>query len=403
MLRRSHKKSRAGCLECKRRHVKCDEQRPKCIICTLSERDCSYASPTQPSQATSMADNEAASSIGDRVGISPPGSVSGSASSIPGDAAPVPGVPLPELGHPSSYLSTDVNTAHMELIIRFKFSDHAPEMNEELHDFSSKLLFRCALQAPYLMHQMLAVCARRLAVLFPERSSFFFEHAMHLQTRAISIYNETAAKVQIDQNNCSALLLYCSLLSRHLLADLLAKRDTNFDGFLDRYLQFLSISGGLKGVSVSAWDLLLESDIRHLVLWAIGISQSPPLGNHCDYLRHLISEASSLDLVSKDACRKAVDYLQVGFDRILGNDVRNERYLMIFMPAAVPSEFTDLLVQRRQEAIAVMGHWALYLHLSREVWHVADSGAHLLKSIATYLGPDWGHWLSWPLSVLAQN
>lgn len=321
-----------------------------------------------------------------------------------GDAAPVPGVPLPELGHPSSHLCHDVNSAHMELMIRFKFSDHAPELNEELHDFASKLLFRCALQAPYLMHQMLAVCARRLVALFPDRSDFFSEHAMHLQTRAISIYNETAAKAQIDQNNCSALLLYCSLLSRHLLADLLAKRDTNLDGFLDRYLQFLSISGGLKGVSISAWELLLESDIKHLVLWAISISQSLPLGNHCDYLRHLISESLSLDAQSKEACLKAAAYLQVGFDRILGNDVRNERYLMIFMwPAAVPSEFTELLAQRRPEAIAVMGYWALYLHLSRDVWHVAGSGAHLLRSIAAYLGPDWGHWLSWPLDMLAQN
>ncbi|KAK4174825.1 hypothetical protein QBC36DRAFT_356212 [Triangularia setosa] len=408
MLRRSHKKSRAGCLECKRRHVKCDEQRPKCIICTLSERDCSYASPTQLSQTTAGTDGTATPFSGDRVAVSPPGSVSGSsvsnaASSTLGDAAPVPGVPLPELGHPSSYLCHDVNSAHMELMIRFKFSDHAPELNEELHDFASKLLFRCALQAPYLMHQMLAVCARRLAGLFPDRSDFFLEHAMHLQTRAISIYNETAAKAQIDQNNCSALLLYCSLLSRHLLADLLAKRDTNLDGFLDRYLQFLSISGGLKGVSVTAWELLLESDIKHLVLWAIGISQSLPLGNHCDYLRHLISESLSLGLQSREACLKAVDFLQVGFDKILGHDVRNERYLMIFMPAAVPSEFTDLLAQRRPEAIAVMGYWALYLHLSRNVWHVADSGAYLLRSIARYLGPDWGHWLSWPLSMLEQT
>ncbi|KAK4672800.1 hypothetical protein QC763_106220 [Podospora pseudopauciseta] len=328
MLRRSHKKSRAGCLECKRRHVKCDEQRPKCIICTLSGRDCSYASPVTDGAPVSFA--------GDRVAVSPPGSLSGSPMSnvavgTIGDAAPVPGVPLPELGHPSSHLCHDVNSAHMELMIRFKFSDHAPELNEELHDFASKLLFRCALQAPYLMHQMLAVCARRLVALFPDRSDFFSEHAMHLQTRAISIYNETAAKAQIDQNNCSALLLYCSLLSRHLLADLLAKRDTNLDGFLDRYLQFLSISGGLKGVSISAWELLLESDIKHLVLWAISISQSLPLGSHCDYLRHLISESLSLDAQSKEACLKAAAYLQVGFDRILGNDVRNERYLMIFM------------------------------------------------------------------------
>lgn len=62
MIRRQHKKSRNGCSECKRRHIRvgrtssavtvprliflsgrqCDEQRPTCINCTKAERACSY-------------------------------------------------------------------------------------------------------------------------------------------------------------------------------------------------------------------------------------------------------------------------------------------------------------------------------------------------------------------------
>ncbi|KAK4167090.1 hypothetical protein QBC43DRAFT_349111, partial [Cladorrhinum sp. PSN259] len=394
MLRRSHKKSRAGCLECKRRHVKasqhppCDEQRPKCIICTLSDRDCSYGPPSS-SQFPSPGQGSTST-----VGGSPP-------SNPIGDAAPVPGVPIPDLGQPSS-LYQDVNLAHMELLIRFKFADHAPELNADMHDFSSRLLFKCALEAPYLMHQMLAVSARHLAVLKPDRADFFHDHAMHLQTRAVSIYNETAAKAQINTSNCSALLLFCSLLGRHFLADMLAKRDAGFDTFLDRYLQFLSISRGLKATSMSAWELLLESDIRHLVLWALNLSQSVPQGSHCNDIQRLVAESPTLDPSSKEACARAIAYLQVGFDSILGGDVRNQRYLMIFMwPASVPEEFTGLLERRQPEAIAIMGYWALYLHCSKDVWHVGDSGAYLLRSIAQYLGPAWHHWLSWPLAMLA--
>jgi hypothetical protein len=69
----------------------------------------------------------------------------------------------------------------------------------------------------------------------------------------------------------------------------------------------------------------------------------------------------------------------------------------------VPQLFTDLLSQRRPEAIAIMGYWALLLHYSRALWHVGDSGAHLLNSISQHLGHDWQHWLSWPLSVLASD
>ncbi|KAK4193242.1 hypothetical protein QBC35DRAFT_100150 [Podospora australis] len=407
MLRRSHKKSRAGCLECKRRHVKCDEQRPKCIICTLSDRDCSYATPsTEPSSTAGSPPPSLPALTPGVTSPSPPGTSSWPTPSVATDgdsATPVPGVPIPEFGQPSQ-LYQDVNLAHMELLIRFKFADHAPELNVEMHDFSSKLLFQCALQAPYLMHQMLAASARHLAVLTPERSEFFREHAMHLQTRAVSIYNETAAKAQIDRNNCSALLLFCSLLGRHLFADLLAKRDTGFDEFLTRYLQFVSISGGLKAMSVAAWDLLLESDIKHLVIWALTLSRTTPQGNHCDHLHRLVAQSQNLDLVAKDACARAIGLLQVGFDGVLGNDMRNQKYLMIFMwPASVPQEFTELLAQRRPEAIAIMGHWALYLHCSREVWHVADAGSYLIRSIAEYLGPEWQYWLNWPLTMLSEN
>lgn len=224
-----------------------------------------------------------------------------------------------------------VNMDHMELLIRFNFAEHAPELNVELHEFSSRLLFKCALEAPYLMHQILAVSARRLASLEPERADYFLEHAMRLQTKAVSIYNETAAKAQIDQSNCSALLLFCSLLGRHLLADLLAKHDADFPAFLARYLEFLTISRGLMAMSVAAWDLLLESDIKHLVLWALEISRSTPQGSHCEELQRLLTESSDLDAMSKEACVRAIAYLQVGFDSLLGADTRNQRYLMIFM------------------------------------------------------------------------
>ena len=219
----------------------------------------------------------------------------------------------------------------MELLILFNFAEHAPELNVDMHEFSSSLLFKCALEAPYLMHQILAVSARRQAVLKPERADYYLEHAMHLQTKGVSIYNETAAKAQIDQTNCSALLLFCSLLGRHLLADLLAKRDADFDTFLTRFLEFLSISRGLMAMSVTAWDLLLQSDIKHLVIWALGIAQSTPQGNHCNELQRLVAESKDLEPTAKEACMRAIACLQVGFDSLLGVDTRNQRFLMVFM------------------------------------------------------------------------
>ncbi|KAJ6110291.1 hypothetical protein N7486_002526 [Penicillium sp. IBT 16267x] len=42
VTRRSHRKSRNGCIKCKERHIKCDEGLPKCSSCTARELHCEY-------------------------------------------------------------------------------------------------------------------------------------------------------------------------------------------------------------------------------------------------------------------------------------------------------------------------------------------------------------------------
>ncbi|RYO89988.1 hypothetical protein DL766_005112 [Monosporascus sp. MC13-8B] len=39
--RRAHRKSRLGCLQCKKRKIKCDETRPSCLNCIRREITCS--------------------------------------------------------------------------------------------------------------------------------------------------------------------------------------------------------------------------------------------------------------------------------------------------------------------------------------------------------------------------
>lgn len=44
LTRRSHKKSRDGCLKCKVRKIKCDEQKPECTQCKMKSFACQYSS-----------------------------------------------------------------------------------------------------------------------------------------------------------------------------------------------------------------------------------------------------------------------------------------------------------------------------------------------------------------------
>ncbi|CAK7563933.1 MAG: hypothetical protein SEPTF4163_001815 [Sporothrix epigloea] len=51
--KRPHKKSRAGCINCKTRKVKCNEDRPRCRACTLRKENCVYPSAAQTSVSSS--------------------------------------------------------------------------------------------------------------------------------------------------------------------------------------------------------------------------------------------------------------------------------------------------------------------------------------------------------------
>ncbi|KAL0570219.1 transcription factor [Marasmius crinis-equi] len=53
---RSHKKSRTGCAQCKKRRVKCDEGRPTCGNCERRQSDCVYVERSKPDDDESVPD-----------------------------------------------------------------------------------------------------------------------------------------------------------------------------------------------------------------------------------------------------------------------------------------------------------------------------------------------------------
>ena len=54
LTRRKHKKSRKGCLTCKRRHIRCDENVPQCFNCTKGNRSCNYEVPENDEDDSAM-------------------------------------------------------------------------------------------------------------------------------------------------------------------------------------------------------------------------------------------------------------------------------------------------------------------------------------------------------------
>ncbi|KAF2864668.1 hypothetical protein BDV95DRAFT_508975 [Massariosphaeria phaeospora] len=396
MLRRSHKKSRGGCAQCKQRHVKCDEGRPVCMLCTMSGRDCSFASQALPqhsaaAQSTLSQDQDCLMTEGlVQLPTSIPTPASSEHQSINLDQDADPDEPI--------------NLNHMELIIHltedqgmFNLSDEV----DDLHAYALPFALKTGLKSPYLLHQMLAFSARHLAFLHPGSSATYIHQAISLQTRAVSLFNSTHAAV--DQSNCVAILLFSTILGQHLLADTLAKRDPGgLEPFLAHYLQCAGMHRGIHSIAESAWPQLMVSELEPVLSSSHRFTSRQPKGHDCDRIKALVDSAAGLSVDDKTACRVALQYLQVGLDAALNEEEQGNRFKMInAWSMLVPPEFRALLAAKRPEALAVMAHYALLLHYGRAMWQVGDSGVYLLGLIVDYLGPPWSLWLDLPREGVA--
>jgi hypothetical protein len=140
--RRAHTKSRNGCLVCKKRKVKCTEERPTCTACLQRNTLCSYPD--------------------ERTAGNPTSSIFSSAfHSTPLVSLPtrrlLPFPATPEL--PSDLNLTDLRLQHHFLTTCYP---HLPANNESIWRTEIPII---ASQRPYLMHSLLGLAATHLDLL----------------------------------------------------------------------------------------------------------------------------------------------------------------------------------------------------------------------------------------------
>lgn len=378
----------------------------------VSLRSCEYASESPQRDAylpiTSKCDqdNESAPSPNSQTASSP--------EKPEPNKPPVPLDALNFLTSHGAYAISDIETLNlgqMELIIHLISDKDISSLATKVGDYSQGISFalNIGLSWPYLLYQLLAFSARHLAYLHPPRSSAYLNRAVALQTRAISLF-KTLWTGDIDTSNCTAILLFSSILGHHLLADMLSKRHSKgLEEFLPEYLQCLDLHKGIYTIAKTAWPMLMETELGPILADSSRFtSQTPALGRHC---RSLVELVDPLGVEERDACREAIRYLQIGLDAMgpserddveVGCRERNVE-MTVLWPMLIPPKFKTLLAAKRPEALILQGHYALLLHYARDMWQVSDAGSYMLRIIADYLGESWNHWLQGPLEVLAQD
>lgn len=172
LTRRSHKKSRDGCLKCKVRKIKCDEKKPECTQCKLKSFACQYPSNTTRRETTTIRR---------------------------------PSQMLAKSPAASQFSLKDMAFFHHFLTISFP---HLPLGND---DVWVRDIPQFAQEYTYLMHAILALGASHLnrVVPLPEYEKDALMHRGH----AINGLNTCMAKSKHEYGEADAMLATCYALT----------------------------------------------------------------------------------------------------------------------------------------------------------------------------------------------
>lgn len=383
--RRRHHKSRGGCRECKRRHIKCDEQRPSCINCRVSSRHCEYLALNLTAASDEVL----------RLSPSPTAYI---------DRATSPGPPKPTVQQQYSdpqVLEHDRNYTleHMKL---FHHVEHGITTWLGATDFMTPLVeqyIETALTTPYLMNQLLALSALHLSYISTHDAARYRSLATELQTRGLSLFN-----AMNDYSDGIPRWYFSSLLAMHNLATTLADCHLQeFDTFLDSFISQIELHQGTQAIGKGSWNAIQSSGLRQ---WLDHLEESnsatssPSDAGPCMFARML--QTSRLNTASINTCWEASSALLHVREKMQGPNGWGPHAAMAW-PNLISKDFISLLSERVPEALLIMAHYAEMLYTYRDYWVFGDSGEYLINGLAARLGGSWSQWLKRPLAVLSDS
>ncbi|ETS82443.1 hypothetical protein PFICI_04319 [Pestalotiopsis fici W106-1] len=392
--RRAHHKSRGGCRECKRRHIKCDEGRPHCVNCSVSSRHCEYAGAAV---ATSTPAPELLPIS------SPPAPVSG-VKYTDRSTSPIIQESHIHLPGPSQILSHGYafTLEHMQL---FHHVEHGITTWLGVTDSMIPLVeqyIKTALTTPYLMDQLLALSALHLSYSVNHETVRYRSLATELQTRGLSLFNAMRG----TDSDGTARWYFSSLLAVHHLATTLAVHDEqNFDAFLDNFVSHMGLHQGTQAIGIESWTSIRSGGLRawldQLDEASSSVSSSPSAADEPMFARML--QTSRLNAASVNTCWEAASALLFVREKTQPGPHGWGPHAAMAWPNLVPHEFISLLGERVPEALLILAHYAELLHTYRDYWVFGNAGEYLIRGLAARLGATWTKWLKRPLAVLSET
>ncbi|EMD93838.1 hypothetical protein COCC4DRAFT_54056 [Bipolaris maydis ATCC 48331] len=380
--RKTHTKSRKGCFQCKQRHTKCNEARPRCANCVRLDIHCTF--PTIPDSYTS------------------PSQHSSGVSSSYGE----PGLPeSPDAPH--SHTGSDLPLADLQLLHHWiKSCAKSLHPNPSPRSSAWQIEFvELGFEFPFLLRGFLALSAIHQAFLLApnDRQPFLLQADSHI-SRALDTYRKNLqnpdVKLALPMFMFSSVIFMYNFGSAHL--------QQPEDPIAALHHCFMLLQG-IKVVVMPHWNQIKDTAfVAHMTDYHSedllkGLDNLASQDKPQEILRLKELTELLLDSQDKEACTAGIDELHTTWLRFRHLPIDRDEYsLLFYWPSMLESRFLELLAAHNPVTCIITTHFVAMLAQSRPVWWLGKWPQWLLSASEQLLAatPDLLKWLEWPREMI---
>ncbi|KAF4548514.1 Fungal Zn(2)-Cys(6) binuclear cluster domain-containing protein 4 [Elsinoe fawcettii] len=399
----SHAKSRSGCTNCKKRHVKCDEQGPPCANCIArsSSSTCHFPSRrhSPPStQPLAIARRTTPESTDSSTNSSPPRTTYLLSHSFP---LPIPTNPSPPLPFsPSSHL------LELELLHRWTTLTHRSftSIAEDVPNMTITFP-RYGLRYSFLLHGLFALAALESSITSPDPG----QGRRYLRA-ALTYYDAASVSFRSYLPNLGrgggdlqySLYMFSALaMAMHMAIPLCCRAmgvgptGRTGDGeevygdedVVDMMAQLFNLQVGMVELAMYDAKGLWESEYGPALIRAEEIVKVPLLGGLGEGTEEAIQRARRLAIAKGGEDGGDYAAALVGLRFCFTEEKRDMmRGLCVAWPCMAGRHFMQLFKGKDQVALWLLMHWAVMLHrLGLRAWWASSLGTRLVTELSETL------------------
>ncbi|KAJ5147032.1 hypothetical protein N7526_000384 [Penicillium atrosanguineum] len=440
--RRSHRKSRNGCPECKTRRLKCDERYP-CTNCVKHGIPCSYVVPTEQDSTPASSASPASQAQAHIQPSSQPPCV---------NHAPIPhGDYLWNLANSGNAVESPNRLDLLGILPRS--SQDAPVDYEDWGMVAELMHHYCTVTCntltrredvrhvwrviiptegyanKYVMNGVLAIAAIHRAYLYPSQKDKYTKASAYHLAAGLKEFRELISS-PIDRDNWQPVFCFSSMICMHISTATIRLNADRLPTPLSTIIEIFASVKGFQAVMKPFLRSLQKTQLAPMVnsVWIEDepsipsspalVAQSllpPDVWTQVSRLRKFVdeypfpqtqSESQHQDPDDDEAPQEhsdirkdykiAMEFFEVSARQIELAGPHVETGMVFLWAYPLSKRFHDHLISHHPAALVLLAHYCVLLHMVDHFWYMSGIGRQLLEDIETKTHPAFREWLVWP-------